>query len=470
VGIVRTDEDDWFDPILEHDTSLFVDPFLISQDYDPWWRNEYGHLVEFFNHVLQLVAKSGDVRTSAHWRKAEALLKFHEPAEFALGYGKSTIFGSGTGKELGAAMLEAATEAVHYGIEEVDNLEELVLLGPSVGPDRIGDLVCDVLKESFIRYTLDIAESHSVPLESVPVENAKWDRENLRWVPTQMQLPRNTVWDRRIGVLLTPERFLRHLPTVSAEGFWDWAWGEYGETLRLDFNYHLGQAVDRREIARLVRTNRGMWQRYLESRDLKPYDFVRDPKGHIVKYDGPREAAYLIAPPPVPKGPDEFCDFVKDVVAGFKWCVEERDSWKMLWDGEFPRNEKMCQLLFFSTVTLVCKARDVDLSKEPQTGRGTVDFKFSTGWERRALVEFKLAKSSSLKPNTTFQMPQYLKSDDVNCGVLVVIQFTDTDRSTESVEWVTRECGRISRETGKRYEPVFVDAGRDNKPSASIQR
>jgi len=29
-GVVRGQGDDWFDPVLERDTRLFVDPFLIA--------------------------------------------------------------------------------------------------------------------------------------------------------------------------------------------------------------------------------------------------------------------------------------------------------------------------------------------------------------------------------------------------------------------------------------------------------
>ena len=41
--------DDWFDPILNTDTKLFVDPFLLFQDVDAVWRRAHERLIEHFN-------------------------------------------------------------------------------------------------------------------------------------------------------------------------------------------------------------------------------------------------------------------------------------------------------------------------------------------------------------------------------------------------------------------------------------
>jgi hypothetical protein len=35
--VVRDAQDDWFDPILNADTELFLDPFLIFEDTNKFW-------------------------------------------------------------------------------------------------------------------------------------------------------------------------------------------------------------------------------------------------------------------------------------------------------------------------------------------------------------------------------------------------------------------------------------------------
>ena len=467
-GIAIGPDDDWFDPILERDTPLFIDPFLVSADSLPFWVDAYGGLIGFFNEALKLVATSGGVYSSASWRKAESMLRFPEPAEFALGLGQDTIFGAGMGTKIRDAMLESSYLAIKAGLNRVENLEELMLLGEAVGPDRISDLVCNILKSHFIRYTQAVANRHDLPTERLPLRNAAWSTEDLRWVDGYVELPRNPIWTPATAVLLTPHRFLRELPTVDAEDFWDWAWLTYSEQLKQDFNYQIAKSVDRREIVRLAKSRRAMWLEYLRTRPRRPYDFERDPHNLTIPYDlPPKLASYLI--PATPESSTEFCDFVLDLLEKFKWTIEEKRGWEALWAGENSRPERICQVLLSQTLLLACRSANVDMSREVETGRGPVDFKFSTGWDARALLELKLAHSSSLRPNVRFQVPLYLRAEDVVCGFMVVIQFVDSDVGAGLVDWITSETSRISLEIGRRYEPVFVDARRD-RSSASRQR
>jgi hypothetical protein len=464
-GITIGPEDDWFDPVLERDTTLFVDPFLVADDSSPFWGDAYTDLIEFFNVALALIADSGGQRVSRQWRMAKSLLMFPEPFEFALGYGKETIFGAGTGDELGRMIMNAANDAIQAGISRIESLEELILLGESIGPDRISDLVCNVMKSSFIEYTQGVASRHELPIFDLPVAHVDWDTGERRWIDGYRALPRNPVHPRA-AVLLTPRRFLRELPTIDAEDFWEWAWLGFADDLKKRFNYQVASKVNRREIVRLARfRDRQLWVEYVHTRRRRPYDFEADPRNIVVPYDAPKQlAAYIRLQHEV--SPEDFCDFVRTLIEDFAWTVEDKTGWKWLWTAETPRSERVCQDLFEQTLVLSCKKADVDMTREGQTGRGPVDFKFSTGWERRAHVEMKLAGSGTLHVNTRFQVPQYLRSEDVKCGFLVVVQFFNRDFEEDRVAWVIAECARISSEERVKYEPLFVDARRD-KPSAS---
>ncbi|MEX1271879.1 MAG: hypothetical protein WEB55_05475, partial [Acidimicrobiia bacterium] len=85
----------------------------------------------------------------------------------------------------------------------------------------------------------------------------------------------------------------------------------------------------------------------------------------------------------------------RQLIADFKWFVEERGGSANFWAGERPYSEKQAQVLFHSSVMNACRAADVDISPESNAGRGPVDFKFAAGWSRRAVVELKFAKSSA---------------------------------------------------------------------------
>ena len=94
-----TETDDWFDLEVMEDTPLYVDPFLVFEDADPFWSSAHDDLVTFFSLALQFVQLADGDRTSAHWRKALQMLTFPEPKELAFGLSMGHPEGAGTGRE-----------------------------------------------------------------------------------------------------------------------------------------------------------------------------------------------------------------------------------------------------------------------------------------------------------------------------------------------------------------------------------
>jgi hypothetical protein len=187
--------------------------------------------------ALKLLARSGFDQRSNHWKAATRLLVFPEPSEFCLGYSVGSPLGSGSGRGLQQGMLDGAVEAIRLGIESVEHFEELALFESGIGADRIGDIVCNVLKEQFIDYTADVARRHDIPMEPINVVHTRWSHDYVRWENDVVMLPRNPYTAK--GVLLTPQRFLRDLPTVDPLEFWDWAWTNENEDIRGEFNYDI---------------------------------------------------------------------------------------------------------------------------------------------------------------------------------------------------------------------------------------
>jgi hypothetical protein len=63
-----------------------------------------------------------------------------------------------------------------------------------------------------------------------------------------------------------------------------------------------------------------------------------------------------------------------------------------------------------------------------------VDFKFSAGWHRRALIELKLLSSPALLRGAEAQLPEYLASEQASCAYYVCLGFTDHDLRPERLE------------------------------------
>ena len=115
---------------------------------------------------------------------------------------------------------------------------------------------------------------------------------------------------------------------------------------------------------------------------------------------------------------------------------------------------------------ILCEATDVDMSREANAGRGPVDFKFSAGWRRRALIEVKLLSSSKLRQGAQAQLPQYLASEQVSCAYYMCVGFTDRDLHPERLAAVRDMCSRHQDRSGLLVIPRFIDA----RPKASASR
>ncbi|WAJ34386.1 hypothetical protein OUO20_05475 [Arthrobacter sp. FX8] len=169
-----------------------------------------------------------------------------------------------------------------------------------------------------------------------------------------------------------------------------------------------------------------------------------------------------------PNEQSAFESWVQNLAEAYKHAVEETEAWRLLWnDDGTHREEKICQVAADSMWRSSCETADVDMSREVDTGRGPVDFKFSHGWANRVLLEVKYIKSSKFYSGTEKQLPQYLKSERISFGIYLAIGFTDEDFKPHQRKRVQESCAKLSDDAGVRIIPVFVDARKSTKKSAS---
>src|SRR4051794_8179351 len=149
-GITLGRADDWFDTILDVDTELFVDPFLIFKETDGFWADGHARLIEHFNRAFLLVAEGNRNPNSLAYKKALSLLEFREPKELCLGYTAEGTSGSGSGGKLGTLIAQAIAEAIGRGLQNPTHFEELGVLQERIGADRISDTTCTILKPTLV--------------------------------------------------------------------------------------------------------------------------------------------------------------------------------------------------------------------------------------------------------------------------------------------------------------------------------
>ncbi|WP_216534768.1 hypothetical protein [Rhodococcus ruber] len=148
----------------------------------------------------------------------------------------------------------------------------------------------------------------------------------------------------------------------------------------------------------------------------------------------------------------------RERVLEFKSYIENQDGYQLInpAGGTRVSSEKDVQLYF----GLIWCRTEFDVNREPNNGRGPVDFKVSYGAHDKSLIEFKLAKSSSLKRNLEKQVEIYEKANGTRQSVKVIVYYTAEEQA--KLARVLTELNLVDDEA-----IIGIDARNDNKPSAS---
>lgn len=459
-------DEEWFDSILSVDTRLFIDPFLLYDQESGIFEGSHREIIDFFNTEFHILATTRGNRHSNLWKKVEADFVLPEVEELCLGYTGAGTARSGAGRKLARLVTEAMWEAIEAGITEIRHFEEIALIRESIGADRISDITASILRYRFAEYTFSVSQRFAISLETVRYIQGRFDSGDKRWKPIEVHLPRNPYNNKPI--LLCPRKYLRHLPTIEPDDFWEYCYYNENDILRARYGEDVSRRVDKHSIVEIARENPDARKRYIDYREKEgsvAYNFLRDPSGLYGWYD---ETKKFCDGNPITLNfntDESFQAFVLELIETFKHYVEENRGWALLWnDSKTPRKELACQDLFLGVVKHYCKANDVDISKEPNIGRGPVDFKVSSGFKRRALIEVKKADNTKFWNGLTKQLPTYQRAEEVRVGYFLVMLFSEKD--FERINEIQKVINKLNESLPYEVISVIVHATY-NKPSAS---
>lgn len=400
-------------------------------------------------------------RSSLLWKKAVSLMCFSEVGELCLGYTNNGTKGLGSGKAVAELVADALWEAVENGVKELKHFEEVGLLREGIGADRISDATAWLIRSRLAAYTQQVCVRHNIPTRMQNYPKGQYKSERKMWEPLHVYLPVNPCTKK--SILLVPRRYLRDLPTISADGFWDYCRSNENETLRNNFSFDISSNVDKKTIIEFAKSHPEIRAEYIASTEHSsstPYDFEKDKYGYVQWY---RVTASYCKEHTLRLSIDSTDDFQKAIqsfLEEYKNYIENNKGWSLLWNEDgTPKREEAAQLLFLGIVKQYCRANDIDISREPNIGRGPVDFKVSKGYQFRALLELKLAKNTKFWNGVTKQLPQYQKAEGVNIGYFIVVLYSNND--LKRLKTIKAVVDKVKQETGYRMEALVVDARRD---------
>ncbi len=446
------------DPILNGDTRLFIDPVLLRSSRNSIIATEgLKNFADHYGSIIRLLSNSGSHNDLA-WRNAARLFRLNELPALCLGFGGDTTRGRSVDNATQARILQTAKEIVDLGIRDPELFSLLGLLESGVGPDTIGDMTAHAILPALIKITIHAAGELDVRVKDAHIDGY------------EAKLPHNVLSDKPL--LLVPLDILRDLPVAS-----DWSdisrAAHENRVIRDRVNALIGDIwrLKLKEQKDQIRTSalssadafRAILDAAYQLSD-DSYDFKSDPEGHRIF----REALETIASrfplkivQPTSKNGSELRKVVVQLVDHFKMLIESNGINYLLWDSGKPRKERAAQRLFFAIADAYCKANNIEISPEADSGGGPVDFKFSSGYSDRFLVEIKLSTGKVVHGYST-QLKVYEEAEKTVNSIFLIVDVGGLDRKLESVLKLRNESLSSS---GIAPDIVIVDA--KQKPSAS---
>lgn len=461
-----------FDISVVSDLPLFVDPFLLFNSADPGLQALHDAIIEY---LCFLRDRSGGALDEGTMR---SLYCFAEVKQNWLGFTRLGNGGAGLGPTFARA-LHAALGGIlnNFGRETVtqgSHLEKVTLVGAGVGQDNISDLTVNLIKGWLCEYTQTFARQHLDPTlrREVAVTRAFFNYATETWATRAFDLP----FKDDDFVLLTPSAILtRHETWISHSGmvrniqYLPEAVSDAEQRAKVSAYLYrrLGDDPTAEQKAAAAQATIEAFPELIDLYVRRQEDNgdrarsisaerVADTRQVLVEMV--RAASAGLEPTGFHDRPWRSFDECLARAKLFKHWIEDQDGYRVFnpRDGRRPSNEEELQLVFM----LLWAQSEFDANREPNNGRGPVDFKISMGSGDKALIEFKLASNTQLKRNLERQLEIYERANRTRSSVTVIVCFTEAHQ---------RKVAKVLEDLGLGSGPslVVINARNDDKPSAS---
>ena len=439
---------------------LFIDPVLLDKSNNATINTSaIDRFRKHFEILIRMLNISQAVDDAA-WKAARRQLDLSEPPENGLGYGGGGRSGSSRPEDIREAILRTTKEIITLGANDPEMISLMGFFEEDVGPDTISDMTTTVIVDDLAEITENFCQANNLP---------------LFWfdVCASHQLPRFVNRKgRAASILLVPQDIVRELPIAN-----DWSDIERAAMENARIRDRVNRLLG--NIAKPTIADKKHALRSAALGSAAEFDFfLAAVKENVRNYDPNLDAlgyyrlkAIIANGFPgltqgevydLKLGSSEILRLVNDTIALFKRHVELGNLWEELWVGDKPKRERASQLIYYAIADAFCKAHDLEISPEANMGGGPIDFKFSSGYRARVLVEMKRS-SGAVVHGYEKQLEFYKAASQTEFGVFVVIDYGDLGNKLNEIARIRDE--RISQ--GKRASEIIVI---DATPKASASK
>ena len=447
------DEHGVFDPILDEDSHFFINLQRLKMTAVPEFLHSYEKIHDYFRRIIKLLDKAQKKGTDdICYRQALKMFSFSEVNGICLGYAKGAS-GAGFGHGLAKQVISTAYDIVKAGISDPEFFELLPLFQENVGADRLSDMIATLILDDIMTYTSRINRELGI------------DKTHYSQLEFRNELLTNPY--KRDCVLLVPVDILHKLPVAECWEDIDLVASE-NSSLRAEMNYEVASewqkysTYERKSyLLREVFTDTGACKRVLEGYRAEA----------IETFDPNMDFSYFLTK--LLQRIDSLCiDYTEKkpilnshtaaigIIEIFKTWVEYNKGWEVIWAVDSHKREKMLQRVIHGQAQSYIKANHLDMSCEPDEGRGPVDFKVSHGKDI-TLIEVKLTSNGQYLHGYEVQLEEYGKAEQTDSLVYVLIDLGNPIKVKK-----VQECHDQRYNRGENPPDLIIIDGRE-KLSAS---
>ena len=388
-----------FDSLIDKDSNFFINVIRLKQATIPEFKTAYTNLNKFFSDIATLLEAADEPNMrDVMYRNARKKCKFNEVNGINLGFASSS-YGAGWGDVLTDQFLQDAFQIVKKGSKQPELFHLVSLFEENVAGDRVSDMIATIIEPDIRKFTLRVMDELGVTREMCP---------KLRFRPDGLvQNPYKSA-----PILLLPIEILHELPIAR-----DWFDIE---------RVALENGTIRQEISQEIGAEWTKWASSEQKKYLLNHVFM-DPEvcdrvltGYkkeelniLNLKENPEYMAQLLL-----KMLQKTINFKTErtfpssyeatlyVIEIFKDWVENNRGWAEIQNVPTKTREKAVQRFMHLGAKNYVEVNDLDISCEPDEGRGPVDIKLSRGKDK-TVAEIKLSSNNQYLHGYQAQIQEY---------------------------------------------------------------
>jgi hypothetical protein len=455
------DLDDYgsLDICISSDLPLFIDPFLLFASDKPEYKIQHDKIV---SHLIFLKEIAIEEQDNVNLN----LFKFPEIKQNWLGLCKYGNNGKGLGTKFAKDIISAFNGFYsNFGSETISqgtHIEKLTLVGSGIGKDFISDFTANLMLEYLLEYTQSFAKKYLKPHQRKNFNiRCTFDENLMIWKPREFELPYFHLEKDGDFILLTPIDILTQDDSFISHSELK---GNFKKITNSIGNSGLRQSINSFFHNKLpIRKPNSKDIEHAIKETLNQFPEILD--YYIREKEGNKDQSQKLSQDKIEKLCNEligalrlFCDNLLKSSQFFqiqpnsysealkranflKDNIENNDGYRIFYhEKKAIASEDTIQRIF----RLTWYATPYDVNAEVNNGRGPADYKVSFGSGDSTIVEFKLAKSTSLKKNLKNQTEIYKKASKSISDIKVILCYTEFE--INKVHRILASIGQVGAE------------------------